>query len=421
MSTSSSNSPANDAATATDSAAAVVDVDDATDGSLILPKPDKILKYGDNHSSVIYLYGDSSCEKIAVCCAGYADDQTIFQSFADKLAKQGNTFVGVICLPGYDNRPDDGVSSWEISHNKDGYSYNDWSNSIRDAVKTIRNESTFIGGIGNTKFTGIFHDWGVLGGTIWLNRTLKEYEELKKEINQEGSSSLCEDDDISLLFKPNNVIYLDVLVGSSKSKLKELSTQEKEELVVMTKKPTTKQLLCEILYKIALAISYLIQRYISKHIAWLNYIFGITFLRIFQLDPIYKWDLQSSSAIYQQNNRTKSISNVIYMAYPYWYLFKEIFATIVNNNKSNTNSIIDEFVLHSNWKQTPILYLYGTKKKCNFHDYTSIALLEREEKLQLSKSKVIPVENAGHYLYIQQQDLCLTAIIKFMDDDTTTA
>jgi hypothetical protein len=127
------------------------------DTVVLVPKPDKIIKYKTvcNNESVLYLYGSEKSEKIAILCAGFPDDHTVFQSFACELAKQGNTFVGIMCLPGYDDRPNDGMP-W-TSHRSDGYTFNDWSNSIRDAVKALRAESTFIGGVEKTKFTGIFH------------------------------------------------------------------------------------------------------------------------------------------------------------------------------------------------------------------------------------------------------------------------
>jgi len=160
-------------------------VDAAVD--ILIPNPDKVVMYGTDSKSALYVYGDPKSEKIAILCAGYADDHTVFQPFANELAKATNakskatttTLVGVICLPGYDDRPEDGVG-WE-SHNVNGYTFNDWSNSIRDAVSALRNESTFVKGVEHTKFTGIFHDWAVLPGTMWLNRTLHEADEQQKE------------------------------------------------------------------------------------------------------------------------------------------------------------------------------------------------------------------------------------------------
>ena len=85
-----------------------------------VPEPNKIVKYFIPSSSsskkkkkdddaddddgllrgAVYLYGNSSSDQIALCCAGFPDDHTIFQPFAELLAKRGNVFVGVMCLPG---------------------------------------------------------------------------------------------------------------------------------------------------------------------------------------------------------------------------------------------------------------------------------------------------------------------------------
>jgi len=234
-----------------------IDVDIDVD-NILIPNPDKVVMYGTDSKSALYVYGDPKSEKIAILCAGYADDHTVFQPFANELAKAATkakskatttTLVGVICLPGYDDRPEDGVG-WE-SHKKDGYTFNDWSNSIRDAVKALRNESTYPkGGVEHTKFTGIFHDWAVLPGTMWLNRTLKEAEQQQKEKNTTSSSSI--------IFKPNNVVFFDVLLGPS-STIKGV-TQEVEYI-----EKSVKQDICEWLYRIVFATSYLVQRYIYQN------------------------------------------------------------------------------------------------------------------------------------------------------------
>lgn len=59
-----------------------------------VPKPDRVVPYAvttytsgePKERGALYLYGDPSSEKIAICCAGFADDHTIFQPFAYELA-----------------------------------------------------------------------------------------------------------------------------------------------------------------------------------------------------------------------------------------------------------------------------------------------------------------------------------------------
>jgi len=65
-----------------------------------VPKPDKIVSYATSSSEpdrgALYLYGNPSSGKMAILCAGYADDHTVFQPFARALADKGETFVGVM-------------------------------------------------------------------------------------------------------------------------------------------------------------------------------------------------------------------------------------------------------------------------------------------------------------------------------------
>jgi hypothetical protein len=259
-----------------------------------------------------------------------------------------------------------------------------------------------------------------------LNRTL------------ESSSASPQD---NIIFKPNNIIYFDVLLPAPHSKSIELPND------TIVKKPTTKQLISEWLYKIVLAKSFLIQRYVSKHVAAVGLIIEFTLLGLFKLDPLFSFD--KTTKMYKEKNKQKSLFNIMYMAYPYWNLFKAITGT--GSDKGS------EFTLHNDWKTTPILFMYGKEKKCNFHgkscllspvfslplvrrslsflsfiihtssdgvssctslkDVITVALLEREEQLALSNSKVIAVEDAGHYLYtpLQKQNICLNSVIKFMD------
>jgi len=357
-----------------------------------LPKPNKMVKYPvgkhDDDRGALYLYGDPSCEKLAICCAGYADDHIVFQPFAQELSLKGSdgVFVGVMCLPGYDDRPQDGAS-W-TTHNPDGYTFDDWSNAVRDAVKALRKESTYAGGVSKTKFTGIFHDWGTIAGTIWMNRVLAE---ATANNNKEDPE----------YFKPNNVVYFDVLLGPSKSTNQTEVVPKSSDVI----QPSTKSNICQWLYRVVLAKSFLLQRYISKYVAAVTFIVGFTVLELLGLGPLFPFDAKSIEPLYKKNG-PKSIFRMTYMAYPYWSLFQP----------SKMKKTIEEWKLHENWKETPILYLYGTKKRTQFHDERSIKMLENSMKHKTSTSRVIAVEEAGHFLYVQKPKLCVDAVYQFMNE-----
>jgi len=349
-------------------------------------------KHDDNRGA-LYLYGDPSCEKLALCCAGYADDHIVFQSFANELSLKGDNgvFVGVMCLPGYDDRPQDGAS-W-TTHNPDGYTFDDWSNAVRDAVNALRKESTFAGGVSKTKFTGIFHDWGTIAGGIWMNRVLAEAEAKDRNNNNNG-----EDNEY---FKPKNVVYFDVLLSPSKSTNQTELVPSSSEVVF----PSMKSNICRWLYRIVLANSFLLQRYISKYVAAVTFIVGFTLLELFGLGPLFPFDTKSIEPLYNKNG-PKSIFRMMYMAYPYWLLFQP----------STMKKMKEEFKLHENWKETPILYMYGTKKRTQFHDERSIKMLESGAQHKTSTSRVIAVEDAGHFLYVQKPKLCVDSVYQFMNE-----
>jgi pimeloyl-ACP methyl ester carboxylesterase len=63
--------------------------------------------------------------------------------------------------------------------------------------------------------------------------------------------------------------------------------------------------------------------------------------------------------------------------------------------------------------QTPVLYLYGADKPIFLQPPESIALLNREHQ-QGNRSRVVKVENAGHWLYLQQEEKCFQEIVKYL-------
>lgn len=109
------------------------------------------------------------------------------------------------------------------------------------------------------------------------------------------------------------------------------------------------------------------------------------------------------------NSRVKPLDpfHMIYMTYPYFEMYK----AMLNGTYEEK---LGDATLPKDLNETPVLYLYGTEKRVKFHDERDLYVLERKAKDNRSKSNAIAVENAGHYLYIQQADLCLDEVKKFM-------
>merc|ERR1711935_727028 len=109
----------------------------------------------------------------------------------------------------------------------------------------------------------------------------------------------------------------------------------------------------------------------------------------------------------QSRDKPLNKHRMAYMTYPYYNMFVAIFT-------GRAKEVFSHFTLPRNLKKTPLLYLYGTEKKVRFHEDNTVLYLQAEAKNKRSKSNAIAVENAGHWLYIQQQDVCIEAVKKFL-------
>jgi len=326
--------------------------------------PDKTVPYtvaNDPVAGALFLYGDANASKIVLLCGGYADDHSIFQDFASKLADENFCLAGVMCLPGYDDRPE---RPW-TSHNKGGYTFDEMTNAVRSAAKSLREASE------NKKaeFTVIFHDWGVLPGSRFVNRIIKE-----------------ENSDI----KPAKVVHFDVL----------LSPHPDTKDIPKAQKPTFYETFITLFYRVVFSIAFLLQRDVANIVALMFFFPCVIFMGIFKLGPVKKHD----DEIFEKF--PKDFSRILYMAYPYYTMMRDYFSGVKDS----------EATLHTDLKGTPVLYMSGLDKRVQFHDYRSLKLLEREESEGRSKCKVINLTDAGHYLFIQKEKKCLDAVKDFMLD-----
>ena len=321
----------------------------------------------DTKGGVLFLYGKPNASNVVICCAGFPDDHSIFLPFAQRLAKEGDCFVGVMCLPGYDDREE---KPW-TTHKKGGYTFDEMANTVRNAVKVLRAESTSEG----AKLIGIFHDWGVVGGSMWANRSIEE-----------GNQGL----------KPEKIAYFDVLP---------LMPLHQNEKPTPPSEITFYEHVLTLSYRTILAISFLLQTYVSRFLAYVFFQLGSGILFITKLGPL----LDIDNPIIAKSMSTKGVQRIIHMAYPYKNFFQEM---------SKGDKAFSEVKLPKDLVKTPVLYMYGKEKRVHFHpDKHALKLLEREEKEGRSKCKVIALKDAGHWLYVQQEDICLEAVKSFIRDD----
>jgi pimeloyl-ACP methyl ester carboxylesterase len=349
-------------------------------------KPDKKITYAtphDEEGGCLFLYGAPDAAHIVLTCAGYPDDHGSFGPLAQRLAKESNCLVGVTCLPGFDDRPEN-AKPWR-SHHKAGYSFLEMAASLHEAVKVLRAHSTNP----KAKFTAIFHDWGVVPGLMLTNRALK-IKELDDNDDNDSSDKLA--------FCPDQVVLFDVCLDPHpKTANVPVPPRKSVQYIIY-------DLAVQVSYRLLLAICFILQRYVSSQIALLLMGSGFALLTLLNLNPTRNIDRQ----IVVQQQVGKEPAHLTYMAYPYFYLWKIIL----------TGRLIQELKgghLPKDLTATPVLYLYGLDKNIQFHQDNAVALLQQENE-QGRRSKAIAVKDAGHWLYLQQAEHCFAHVNTFIQE-----
>eukprot|EP00548_Thalassiothrix_antarctica_P002455 CAMPEP_0194144140 /NCGR_PEP_ID=MMETSP0152-20130528/13220_1 /TAXON_ID=1049557 /ORGANISM="Thalassiothrix antarctica, Strain L6-D1" /LENGTH=351 /DNA_ID=CAMNT_0038843857 /DNA_START=139 /DNA_END=1194 /DNA_ORIENTATION=- len=325
------------------------------------------------HNGKLCVFGEPSSPVMALLCAGYPDDHTVFLPFAKALSEskgKGNILVGVMCIPGYDDRPEDDLP-WQ-NHPRKGFSFDETAKAVREAAKALRGVSTHK----NPELVGIFHDFGVVPGSIWA-----------KQLEQEAK------DNPSVPLKPNKMIFFDVLPQCKGDKTG----------------PTLHQTLYYT-YMLVFAFGSLLQTYVSRYLA-VAFVYPIfMLLSIIGILPLYEFDYKLDEFNYKFFSDGGLLRSVHMM-----YMYRLV---IVESWSKKTRAVI---TLHENWKAMPILYLYGKKKRSMFHTDASLAMLEREETEKQSLSRVIGIEGAGHWFYVPEQKLeeCCKYVADFILAENT--
>merc|ERR1719253_106544 len=127
--------------------------------------------------------------------------------------------------------------------------------------------------------------------------------------------------------------------------------------------------------------------------------------------PIYPFDGKSLDSLY--GDKKPGLLRMSYMMYMYRY---GIYDAYKNGER-------DSISLHEDWKNTPVLYVYGKKKRDMYHSEDSLKLLEREETEKLSLCRVRGIEEAGHFFYVPEQKLeeSVQHVADFIEAENTFA
>ena len=300
---------------------------------------------------------------------------------AARLAAETSCLAGVICIPGFDDRPE---KPWQ-SHQIDGYSFNEWVAALREAVKALKEYST-VSSSSEKKLTGIFHDWGVVAGLMYTNHALR------KVAAPDDTGSTVD----GLMM--NQLVLMDVLLSAHPK------TPGMESIVVPAKSIFRRvyDSITTISYRIVLANGYFWQRYISQYLGLLQKNLGFSLLEMVGLSPMRKLDNKF------WNVSTLDPFRVIYMAYPYYRLFQTMWTSSKRTQVYGAHLPIDV-------RKTPVLYLYGKEKNIMFHGEKEVLYLKNEKKLGM-KSNAISFEKSGHWPYLSEPDECFKPIKEFMAD-----
>jgi pimeloyl-ACP methyl ester carboxylesterase len=313
---------------------------------------------GHDDGGRLVCYGNKDAKRIVFFCGGWPDDCSVFSPLAQRLAANHKDLLcGVTCLPGYDY-------TTHSEYRRSAFSTSEVIASLREACKVLR---TTVSTNVEAQMTAIFHDWGCVFGAMLVNRVHK---------------------DTPRYF--SSLVYFDILPPVHKS-------------LGVKRSVNVKQAVCFTLYTSLFAFCHCVQRYLSLYLAAPILAAGFGLIHVLGLSPTRRID----SLTFRSTQLPKlTLRRIIYKQYPYFNMYKGL---LIDDKRT-----IAGFHLPVSLQETPVLYMYGVDKNFDFHDDNMLAWLIQEADKEGSSSKVISVPNAGHWLYLQQADICYEAIQKFL-------
>lgn len=289
-----------------------------------------IIRYaipGNESGGLLHIYGEGTASNVVLYCGGWPDGVEPFTPMAMRLATSSSTetkdgcFVGVTCWPGFD------FESYQQlkfrGFKRGGYNFNEVLCCIREAAKQLFVEyyRQHVHDFKETpQFTVIFHDFGVLPGLMFVNRSIEE--------------------DYFAEHTPNRIVLLDVLLEPHpdfRTQFWHLSPYSVHELLVY------------VAYRGTFACAFAMLRFLSETIGLLTFRIMYMFVIMLRLAPLHP----KGSDMMLLEERKMDQHHLIYTFYPYYYLFR----AMLFNKKELVHGC-----LPLNLVKTPILYLYGEEK-----------------------------------------------------------
>jgi pimeloyl-ACP methyl ester carboxylesterase len=322
-----------------------------------------------------------SCIQVLFFCGGFPDHWSTFRPLAQRLCSSNNSknydsdssstgipakhiVCGVTCLPGYDTHH---------SNFKSGYTFDEMVVSLQSACKVLLSTVTekSLKDDVRMELTGVFHDWGSYVGAMAVNRSNHITPHYYKK-----------------------VVFFDVLPPTHpKLRIRRETPHLLKSLILMS-------------YTSLFATSHTIQRYLSYWLAFLVHLIGYCILFVLGILPVRWNDYQT---FLSDRPREYTVRKQIYMQYPYYELWRGF---LFQGPKKFLKTTLSDATLPENVTSvdgTPVLYLYGTKKNAMFHDSNVLAWLQQQ-----NPAAVVHVDDAGHWLYRQKENICYESILKFI-------
>ena len=229
--------------------------------------------------------------------------------------------------------------------------------------------------------TVIFHDWGVVGGMNYVNQCLEE-------------------GDISKYITPDRVVLFDAL-GTPHPDRNDM----KDNIISNIQQDGPRKTFFSLFYRVACATAFFFWSHISKQLG--NFIQGMNrwCMEHSFLWPLYDVDVN----ILTSRQNPISTDRMAYMGYPYYNMLKMIFT-------GRAKGLLYCFSLPKDMNRTPVLYMYGMHKRVHFHIHAGLVALMEEQARERSKCRVVALEGAGHWLYLQKPEICMDEVVRFISD-----
>lgn len=348
---------------------------------------------------VLYLFGHDDDDEAAAAphlvllCAGYPDDETVFFPFAARIATDADHLVGVMALPGFGSR--EGSS--------DGYSFVEWRSAVRAAVRALCDHSTHP----EPSLTGIFHDWGCLAGLMYTNHALGiGGDKDDKTITEASMRSTRVHDDVVKTRVPDQLVLFDVLLGPHRDDDKKNigRTLNNEASPSWSQKLWT--LVGVTTYQLVMAQTWLLHRYVHRVVAFLYS--GLCTTLVLMPLRLVPLTLADYLHVWCPGTLGKALELPRY-AFPYYHAWKAVLRGRVSQTFPGAHLPASGSI--------PILYLYGDSKPFPLHAPRGLDTL-LEEDCRHARSRVVRVEKAGHWLYLQRPDVCWAHVKHFLGELT---